>query len=104
MKTYSTATSEGKRYQASEEEYKFLKNKKHTLLSKTQMAKNILAAGVVAVATGFKEVGEIERLERLTTCDYCDLVRRKDNRCAKCWCFIAFKSRLEAWHCPIGKW
>ena len=27
-----------------------------------------------------------------------------NGRCLKCGCYVNWKSRLEAWHCPIQKW
>jgi hypothetical protein len=98
------ATSEGEKLRVSAEEYEFLKNKKHALPSKTQMAKNVIEAGIQAVATRFKEVSKIERLERLTCCDNCFWLRRVDSRCVKCGCWMAYKSKLKVCHCKIGKW
>jgi predicted ABC-class ATPase len=74
------------------------------LPSKLQMAKNVVAAGAQAVSSGFKKVSEIERLERLVSCDSCEHIIRPEFRCSLCGCWTSYKSTLEAWHCDIDKW
>jgi hypothetical protein len=72
---------------------------------KAEMARNVAQAGKQALLTGFKKVSDEEQKQRHTICKTdCEWYRQEDDRCAKCGCFTSFKSRLEAWHCPIDKW
>ena len=69
------------------------------------MTRNAAGAAVVAVASGFAQrTQEAEALLFETHCQPCEFFRASDNRCAKCGCYLALKTRLEAWHCPAGKW
>jgi len=43
-----------------------------------------------------------EQERRLNICRGCDYF--DSGRCAKCTCPVAFKARLETWHCIDGKW
>lgn len=75
------------------------------LPSKTVMAKNIAMASKQALMSGFKKVSEEEHKRRHLICkSRCEFYRHGDDRCSKCGCFTTYKSRLEAWHCPIDKW
>jgi hypothetical protein len=65
-------------------------------------AKNLVGAIGQAVINP-KRVSQEERERRLSICRACEfLVGGK--RCLKCGCGVNWKSRLEAWHCPIEKW
>ncbi len=65
-------------------------------------AKNLIGAASKAILNP-KAVSKEERERRLAICNACEfLVDGK--RCAKCGCTVNWKSRLEAWHCPIEKW
>ena len=48
-------------------------------------------------------VSEEERERRLGICHACEFLI-DGKRCAKCGCNVSWKTRLEAWHCPIQKW
>lgn len=50
-----------------------------------------------------KPVSTEERERRLSICNDCEFLK-DGKRCLKCGCFVNWKSRLEAWHCPINKW
>jgi hypothetical protein len=76
-----------------------------TLPKKTQMLKHLITAGLDAAKTGLRTVDQAEQQRRRAICtDRCQWYRHKDDRCAKCGCFVSFKSRLEAWHCPEKLW
>lgn len=76
-----------------------------SLPSGRSMMKGLIRASRDAVSSGFKMVPEEEQKRRHDVCETsCEFYREIDDRCAKCGCFTSFKSRLEAWHCPIGKW
>lgn len=70
------------------------------------MANNAVVAAGRIILHGIKKVSDEEKARRLAICQKCEfLIRRSgSDRCAKCGCFLNFKSRLEAWHCPIKKW
>jgi len=44
-----------------------------------------------------------EQDRRLSICHACEFLK-DGKRCLKCGCYVNWKSRLEAWHCPINKW
>lgn len=76
-----------------------------TLPSTIDMAKNVAQAGKQALLSGFKKVSDEDQQRRHSICkNECQWYRAEDDRCSKCGCFTAFKTRLEAWHCPEGKW
>ena len=69
------------------------------------MARNAAGAAVDAVASGFERRSQEEANALLVAhCQPCEFYRASDNRCAQCGCYLALKTRLEAWHCPVGKW
>jgi hypothetical protein len=63
-----------------------------------------LSGAIVAAARNPARVPSDEQARRLAICDACEFFLRDKNRCAKCGCRLNWKSRLEAWHCPIQKW
>ena len=73
--------------------------------SKAAIAQNLAQAMKEAVASGFKFTSIIEQESRYSICKTdCLFYDGGYSRCLKCGCFVKFKSKLEAWHCPIGKW
>lgn len=48
------------------------------------------------------EMEEVDR--RLEICHSCDFFVESQGRCAKCGCFMNFKTKLRSQHCPEGKW
>lgn len=42
--------------------------------------------------------------QRLEICKGCPEFMQITSQCKKCGCFMNLKTRLEAAHCPIGKW
>ena len=48
-------------------------------------------------------VSKEEQERRLAICHQCEFLI-EGKRCSKCGCYVNWKSRLEAWHCPIQKW
>ena len=86
------------------------------LPSMGRMMKNLAKAGMTAVKETVKE-------GRVGVCDAAEVERRQgicmrecvgeggyyrtlDGRCGHpdCGCFLKYKRRLLAWHCPVGKW
>ena len=66
-----------------------------------QQAKGLLKT----IASEVKgEGGDFSVEERLKTCRGCEFFIKKSGRCAKCGCFMKFKTKLRAGKCPIGKW
>lgn len=68
----------------------------------TTQAKNIIGAARKALVNR-KPVSKEERERRLAICKACEFLK-DGKRCLKCGCHVNWKSRLEAWHCPIDKW
>jgi len=68
------------------------------------MFQNVLGAVVDVVVEGIalRPKEEIEAARQL--CKKCPMWRESDNRCAACGCYLDYKRRLKAWHCPQGKW
>lgn len=78
--------------------------KEPDLPSNLRMSGEITRAAAQALTKGIKRVSEEDYQKRLAICEACEWHRKSDNRCAKCGCFLKYKARLEAWHCPIGEW
>jgi hypothetical protein len=80
------------------------KKRERPLPPKREMARNAFSAAGQAVRSGFARVSDEEKARRLAICNDCEFFRHSDQRCSKCGCALKWKSRLEAWHCPIEKW
>ena len=75
--------------------------------SMATMAKSLLDAASEIIKKGVKRVSKKEKARRLEICRTCTHLESggtKFERCQKCGCVLAFKSALEAWGCPEGKW
>ena len=75
--------------------------------SMATMAKSLLDAAGQLIKKGVKRVSKKEKARRLEICRTCPHLESggtKFERCQKCGCVLAFKSALEAWGCPEGKW
>lgn len=72
--------------------------------SMMQMAKNFAGSMKDAAKDGFKGSGEDLTKERLEICAGCEFFIPDQQRCSKCGCAMAFKTRLRSASCPIGKW
>lgn len=42
--------------------------------------------------------------DRMAICLDCKSFNKESTRCSLCGCFMKIKVRLEASHCPVGKW
>ncbi len=88
------------------------RSKRPPLPSAFQQLKNLLAAAAQAALAIVRKPITGAALARtpaqqaavLAICAPCEFWDAKASRCLKCGCFAKFKSRLAAWHCPIGKW
>lgn len=72
-----------------------------------QMARNLLSAARAIGKDGVKPASKEERARRLEICRKCEFIDKpntKLERCLKCGCVLAFKSALNALHCPLEKW
>jgi len=76
------------------------------LPSKADMAKNVAMSIKAAVKSGFKFVPEEVSSKRHLICktDKCGAYNEEHDRCMKCGCFLKYKTKLEAWHCPVNFW
>jgi hypothetical protein len=68
------------------------------------MVKNAIKAAGQLLTKGFKPATKEEIQKRESICKKCEYFRKKDNRCSKCGCHLAWKNRLRAWHCPDERW
>jgi hypothetical protein len=66
----------------------------------------LASAAVAAVQSGGKQVSAEERARRLAICESCEHFDAAAERCRRCTCYMPWKVRLEAWHCPLPepKW
>jgi hypothetical protein len=69
-----------------------------------QQAKNLSSALVRHAASGFANVTPEVQEARLSICHACPHYLKESNRCAKCGCHLASKTKLSTSHCPIGLW
>jgi len=72
------------------------------LPSLTAQAVNAVSAVRTAISNPVP-ISPEERERRLSICHACEFLI-DGKRCMKCGCHVNWKSRLEAWHCPIEKW
>lgn len=84
-----------------------------SLPSLLTMAGNAAKAGAVAIVNGAQQVSEEEQAKRLEICrsNECGYYlppaegkAQNTERCRQCGCYNNLKSRLAAWHCPVGRW
>lgn len=71
---------------------------------KKTMLTNAMKSALEAAKKPIHRVSEEERDRRLSVCRDCLFFVSKTTQCSQCGCFLNFKTRLEAWHCPIEKW
>jgi hypothetical protein len=66
----------------------------------------LASAVVAAVKSGGETVSPEERARRLMICESCEHFDADARRCRRCTCYMPWKVRLEAWHCPLPepKW
>lgn len=72
--------------------------------SMMQMAKNFAGSMKDAAKDGFNTVEKDKVEERMEICVGCEFFIPDQQRCSKCGCAMAFKTRLKSASCPIGKW
>jgi len=51
-----------------------------------------------------KEYPKLSAQERMNICVSCEKYLKATKRCAKCGCFLAIKTKLPMFHCPLDKW
>lgn len=74
------------------------------LPSKFQMAKNFASSMGDAIKDGFSTVDKDGIEGRMDICRGCEFYIPHQNRCSRCGCNMAFKTKLKSAHCPVGKW
>ena len=68
-----------------------------------QQARN-LAKFTSDVVNDPNKVDDTVYNERLDHCKQCCYYDVEQNRCKHCGCWLKYKARFIAGHCPIGKW
>jgi hypothetical protein len=69
-----------------------------------EMIKNAGNAALEAANSGL-DVRNKEETERvLSICADCPSLITDQFRCGMCGCFLSYKVKLKAWHCPQNKW
>jgi len=68
------------------------------------MARGVIRSAMELAQKGPMPASKEEQDQRMATCRKCEHFRKTDNRCSKCGCFMAWKSRMRAWSCPVNKW
>lgn len=73
------------------------------------IAKSAAGALGAVLKHGIEQVSDEEQARRLGICGECPHLiqgrsKKEEGRCGKCGCHLNWKTRLEAWHCPVGKW
>jgi len=63
---------------------------------------NLAKALTAFAADGCRTVPKSTYRIRLQTCAAC--LRREDNWCLECGCFLPIKAKGRAWRCPLDKW
>jgi len=102
----SAGKSDGHTLYLEERVYQSLREKFNP---KTPSVKAMAKSAVKSIFGAIKnptKVSDEERDRRLAICRSCEFLIKteKSERCAKCGCFVTWKTKLEAWHCPVGKW
>lgn len=61
----------------------------------------IILEGFFNLLTGKKTPESTKRIKICTTCIF---LKKRDNTCKKCGCYMPAKVKAEAAKCPVGKW
>jgi|DEB0MinimDraft_3_1074331.scaffolds.fasta_scaffold16617_2 hypothetical protein len=69
--------------------------------SALEIGREFVGSAIRALKDSTKATDE-EQARRLNICQGCD--EFDGTRCGLCACPVAFKARLETWHCIDGKW
>jgi hypothetical protein len=67
-------------------------------------AARAVMAETVAIIHSDPPVPVEEIATRMEICRACEFFFPDQDRCSKCGCYSAMKSRLRSQHCPIAKW
>jgi hypothetical protein len=60
---------------------------------------------LIPIPTVLAQVSAEQKAARLAICHACEHIKRQPiERCGKCGCPLASKTRFQRAHCPIGKW
>lgn len=68
------------------------------------LAKTLINVAKETIVTGKVLESKTEAQRKLEICHECEFFIKDQNRCGKCGCFLALKTRLNGGNCPIGKW
>ena len=71
---------------------------------KLEMAKNLAFAARELAKQGIEYVDDQEKERRESICATCEFAMQDGKRCGKCGCFLKWKVKMKAWHCPIDRW
>ena len=87
-----------------EEAYKVWLRKDPASPTKVAMAKSLAHAALSLARQGVEMVSDEEEIRRTELCNGCEFAMQDKTRCSMCGCFIKWKIRMKAWHCPVKKW
>ena len=65
---------------------------------------NLSKSIVEYTKSGFKNTSEDKYKERLTICDNCELLDKKNGSCSVCGCIMSVKAKWDVEKCPKEKW
>lgn len=66
--------------------------------------KNFAGSFINHAVGGFKQAPDEVVQARKAICQGCDKLRKADNRCSACGCFIDIKTKWAGEKCPLDKW
>ena len=72
-----------------------------SILDKT---KSFLKSSLSYAMSGFKNVTDNQKKERLNICESCDKINKENKTCSECGCYLDIKTGWATESCPLGKW
>lgn len=69
-----------------------------------QLAWNLTKSLVNYAKSGFENATKKKYKKRLSICDVCEFLDRKQSRCNSCGCIVVVKAKWEVEKCPEDKW
>lgn len=70
----------------------------------TKKVKSFVSSASEHVGSGFKNVSDQTKKQRLAVCKKCNSYNKQNNSCNDCGCFLSLKTSWASESCPQGKW
>lgn len=65
---------------------------------------SLLGSSSKYIMSGFKNLTDTQKQERLNICESCDSMNKDNKTCNECGCYLDIKTGWATESCPLGKW